>query len=116
MAAVQEAVRLRPIDPFWVFSALAVSSRKSPNTPIGFAWISLDSLVRIETYQWVTMDFRKGIFLSPFPKMNKDGMGDGVLEMRKRRIAHEVSLTQILIFRNNSSSDRFLICPPQPKK
>jgi hypothetical protein len=23
------------------------------------------------------MDFRKGIFLSPFPKMNKDGMGDG---------------------------------------
>jgi hypothetical protein len=62
MAAVQEAVRLRPIDPFWVFSALAVSSRKSPNTPIGFAWISLDSLVRIETYQWVTMDFRKGYF------------------------------------------------------
>jgi hypothetical protein len=62
------------------------------------------------------MDFRKGIFLSPFPKMSKDGMGDGVLEMRKRRIAHEVSLTQILIFRNNSSSDRFLICPPQPKK
>jgi hypothetical protein len=116
MAAVQEAVRLRPIDPFWVFSALAVSSRKSPNTPIGFAWISLDSLVRIETYQWVTMDFRKGIFLSPFPKMSKDGMGDGVLEMRKRRIAHKVSLTKILIFRNNSSSDRFLICPPQPKK
>jgi hypothetical protein len=24
---------------------------------VGFPWISLDSLVRIETYQWVARDF-----------------------------------------------------------
>jgi hypothetical protein len=30
-----------------------------------FRWISLDSLVRIETYQWVTRDFPRNIFLEP---------------------------------------------------
>jgi hypothetical protein len=31
---------------------------------VGFPWISLDSLVRIETYQWVTLDFRGCEFFS----------------------------------------------------
>jgi hypothetical protein len=30
---------------------------------LGFAWISLDSLVRIETYQWVMRDKRWNNFL-----------------------------------------------------
>jgi hypothetical protein len=30
------------------------------------AWISLDSLVRIETYQWVTGDFQRKIFPRAF--------------------------------------------------
>jgi hypothetical protein len=30
---------------------------------VGFVWISLDSLVRNETYQWVTLDFRWKFFL-----------------------------------------------------
>jgi hypothetical protein len=29
---------------------------------LGFVWISLDSLVRIEPYQWVTRDFRWTFF------------------------------------------------------
>jgi hypothetical protein len=33
---------------------------------VGFPWISLDSLVRIETYQWVTRDFRRKKNLAPF--------------------------------------------------
>jgi hypothetical protein len=37
---------------------LAVLLRNLPIMPIGFSWISLDSLVRIETFQWVTGDFR----------------------------------------------------------
>src|ERR1700722_5110664 len=32
---------------------------------VGFPWISLDSLVRIETFQWVTRD-RHGASLSQF--------------------------------------------------
>jgi hypothetical protein len=33
---------------------------------VGKAWISLDSLVRIEPYQWVTREFRWRIFRGPF--------------------------------------------------
>jgi hypothetical protein len=33
---------------------------------VGKAWISLDSLVRIETFQWVTLDFRGKKFRAPF--------------------------------------------------
>ena len=31
--------------------------RNRVKSGVGKAWISLDSLVRIETYQWVTSDF-----------------------------------------------------------
>jgi|HubBroStandDraft_3_1064219.scaffolds.fasta_scaffold33154_2 hypothetical protein len=34
---------------------------------VGFSWISLDSLVRIETYQWVTRLEARKLFISPFP-------------------------------------------------
>jgi hypothetical protein len=34
---------------------------------VGFIWISLDSLVRIETFQWVTREFRRKNFLLAFP-------------------------------------------------
>jgi hypothetical protein len=33
---------------------------------VGKAWISLDSLVRIVTYQWVTMEKRKNFFSIAF--------------------------------------------------
>jgi hypothetical protein len=33
---------------------------------VGKAWISLDSLVRIEPFQWVALDFRDKEFLAPF--------------------------------------------------
>jgi hypothetical protein len=35
---------------------------------LGFSWISLDSLVRIETYQWVTRDFRWRKFRARFAR------------------------------------------------
>jgi hypothetical protein len=40
----------------------AVLPLKSKFQAIGLSWISLDSLVRIETYQWVTADFREDNF------------------------------------------------------
>ena len=39
---------------------------KGPPIGVGKAWISLDSLVRIETYQWVARDFPQKFFLGPF--------------------------------------------------
>jgi hypothetical protein len=39
--------------------------------PIGFPWISLDSLVRIETYQWVTRDFQERFFHAAFVVANE---------------------------------------------
>jgi hypothetical protein len=46
------------VDPFGFSWPLAVSLRKPQLLNVGFPWISLDSLVRNETYQWVTRDFR----------------------------------------------------------
>jgi hypothetical protein len=34
---------------------------------LGFVWISLDSLVRNETYQWVTLEKPQKIFPIGFP-------------------------------------------------
>src|SRR3984957_18039397 len=50
----------------WVFLALAVLRRKPLFEAIGLSWISLDSLVRIETFQWVTRDFREKFFPRTF--------------------------------------------------
>jgi hypothetical protein len=45
--------------PFW--------RRKGVRLGVGKAWISLDSLVRIEPFQWVTGDFLRKFFSCPFP-------------------------------------------------
>ena len=36
----------------------------TPDCGVGFPWISLDSLARIETYQWVTRVFSRRFFLA----------------------------------------------------
>ncbi len=45
-----------PADRFGFSWRVAYSPRKPRLSTIGFPWISLESLVRIETYQWVTRD------------------------------------------------------------
>src|SRR5579872_6923329 len=46
------------VDPFLGFSwDLAVLPRRPPLMSLGSSWISLDSLVRIETFQWVMRIF-----------------------------------------------------------
>ena len=50
----------------WNFLARGCFAVKIPEKGVGFPWISLDSLVRIETYQWVTRDKRCKIFSCPF--------------------------------------------------
>jgi hypothetical protein len=39
---------------------------KSQIRTVGLSWISLDSLVRIEPFQWVARIFRKKKILAPF--------------------------------------------------
>ncbi len=58
-------------NPFGLSWAPAVSLRNPPFGGIGFPWISLDSLVRIVTYQWVTRDFPRRKFLVPFPSASR---------------------------------------------
>jgi hypothetical protein len=51
--------------PVWVFLAQGRLAAKTQYMRVGKAWISLDSLVRNEIYQWVTRDFRSNKFLAP---------------------------------------------------
>jgi len=53
------------VEPFGFSWLAAISLRKPRLMTVGFPWISLDSLVRIEPYQWVTRDFRWKIFPRP---------------------------------------------------
>jgi hypothetical protein len=55
-----------PVDPFGFSWPLAVSLRKPPIMRVGFPWISLDSLVRIATFQLVTRLLAGKIFSSAF--------------------------------------------------
>jgi hypothetical protein len=50
------------VDPFGFSWRLAVWLRRRPLMSLGFSWISLDSLVRNETFQWVTPVFRQEYF------------------------------------------------------
>jgi hypothetical protein len=53
---------------------------KTPIYGVGFPWISLDSLVRIETYQWVTRDKSEKVFRIGFSVMlGSAGTGAGVV-------------------------------------
>jgi hypothetical protein len=45
---------------------LPVSVRKLQSKRVGFSWISLDSLVRIVDFQWVTRIFHWKNFRAPF--------------------------------------------------
>jgi hypothetical protein len=80
-------------------------SRFCPGRPENKGWISLDSLVRIETFQWVTPDFwRKKISRDLCRRGGGAGTGAGILTMQKRSLAHRASLTHFLLFCNQLPS------------
>jgi hypothetical protein len=83
-----------PVDPFGFSWPLAVSLRRPPLMSIGLSWISLDSLVRIETFQWVTRPEAGKLFSRAFCWRCEAPGGERAVEaMRKRRIVHGASLT-----------------------
>jgi hypothetical protein len=69
-------------------------------TGLGFPWISLDSLVRIETFQWFTRDFPQEKFIAPFAARWRAGTGADMPTMQKRGVAHRARLTRFLLFCN----------------
>jgi len=92
-------------DPFGFPSALAVSLRKPPIMRVGFPWISLDSLVRIETYQWVTRKIREKIFPLAFPPgMSSTGSESAVWAYRRGGLVMGASLTRVLIYSKKLST------------
>jgi hypothetical protein len=55
----------------WVFLDRGRFALKTSIFGVGFSWISLDSLVRIESFQWVTLDFRDKNFRSASPGVER---------------------------------------------
>jgi hypothetical protein len=72
---------------------------------VGFPWISLDSLVRIEAYQWVTRHKASKSFSRRFFRGERPERERAVEAMRKRQDCSWASLTWFLIFRNRLSSE-----------
>ena len=60
----------------WVFLVRGCFAWKSPLPGVGFPLISLESLVRIETYQRVTPDFRWKNFSWPFAPWSVRNVGE----------------------------------------
>jgi hypothetical protein len=60
----------------WIFLAPGCFALKARPTWVGLSWISLDSLVRIETYQWVTRH-KVGKYLSLAFPLTSGGAGTG---------------------------------------
>jgi hypothetical protein len=83
---------------------------------VGFPWISLDSLVRIEAFQWVTRVEARKLFNSRLlPGVRSAGTGAWVEAMRKRRIVHGASLPWFLIFCKILPSEPLPFGRPDPK-
>jgi hypothetical protein len=90
-----------PRDPFGFSWNAAVLRQKPPSAAIGFSWISLDSLVRIETFQWVTRRFRDHNYSCAFPLVVEAWeRTPSVKAMRQGMIVHAANLAVFLIFVN----------------
>jgi hypothetical protein len=105
------------IDPFGFSWLVAVSLRRPPIMRVGFPWISLDFLVRIETYQWVARHEARTIFIAPFRAVSSAGTvaGPVVRWLRNGRIVHGASLTKFLIRCNRLSSEPLPSAALNPK-
>jgi hypothetical protein len=66
LTTLAAAATFGPVDPVWVFLARRRFAAKTPIMRVGFPWISLDSLVRIETYQWVARKKARSVFPPAF--------------------------------------------------
>ena len=95
----------------WDFLARGCFALKTQIKRVGFPWISLDSLVRIETYQCVTRDFRSKVFSCRFCPLALEAPEGKAAEeaMRKRRRVHRTE--------HNANSDflQSIVAPTRRK-
>ena len=111
-----QAAKVAPVDAFGFSWLVAVSPRKARVLRVGFSWISLDSLVRNRDFSMGYTGFSREIFSSRFFPNLRTERGLAVKTIRKRRVAHETSVKQILIFRKALSSGPSRPLPPQSQK
>jgi hypothetical protein len=87
----------------------------APESPENKAWISLDFL----GFSRLKRDFSMGYarffatknFSRPFAAGRRASTGAGILTMRKRSVAHRVSLTRFLLFCNElPSKEMSILC------
>jgi hypothetical protein len=83
-----------PVERFGFPWRAPLSLRKPLLTGVGFIWISLDSLVRIEPFQWVTGDNRRKFFRAPLP-WRKRSLGSHGPDLWRDRIVHRRKLKLI---------------------
>jgi hypothetical protein len=98
---------LGPVAPIWVFLARGRFASKALLLSVGFPWISLDSLVRIETFQWVTRLVAGILFLGPFPGVRSAGTGACGRGHGSAGLFTWQALIQFLIFCKRLSSEPF---------
>jgi hypothetical protein len=97
---------VRPVDAFGFSWIGPIWLRKPKFMRVGIPWISLDSLVRIETYQWVVRDFPRRFFREPFLAREAPERDPAVEAIRNGlRLFMGASLLQFLIVSNQLSSD-----------
>jgi hypothetical protein len=99
--------RRRAGGPVWFLLAPGCFATKPQLMSVGFPWISLDSLVRNETYQWVTRGKRGKFFLGAFWRFEAPNLAAALDGMRKDRIAHGASLVAFRFFCNRLSSEPY---------
>jgi hypothetical protein len=79
---------------------------------VGFPWISLDSLVRIETFQWVTRDKAEKVFRIGFFVMSAAPGQEPASWHAKAQHRHGASLSQFLISCNQLPSKPVSLSAP----
>jgi hypothetical protein len=95
----------QPSRPVWVFLVTPLVALESPDFGVGKAWISLDSLVRNETYQCVIRTKPRKFFSTPFCRRERPfESASRRFGMAKGAIAHWAILNQFLIFCNSLSA------------
>src|SRR5690349_9203996 len=81
----------------WIFLGSRRFAKETPDYRVGFPWISLDSLVRIVTYQRVTRDKRDKIFSRGFSALLGLRGGKSPPCIGNGRFGHPAILSQFVI-------------------
>ena len=96
---------LHPADPIWISLIRVLLGLESPDSGVGKAWISLDSLVRNEPYQRVSWISDEKIFALAVPALSRAGTGcRAASDCGKAELFMRMSLALFPLFRKPLSA------------